>query len=207
MLLLRVRIPDRPGSLGQVATAMGTVGADIWAIEIVEKSPDGTVTDDFMLSLPANVMPDSLVAACTALPGVEVTWVSLYPDTWGIESDLEVLDDIAANPRQGLQTLTLAAPRVFHCQWAVLAELRDGTRLQASELAPELTREQLNRLVPLDQLHRQGADDTWLPGWGDMELAVAPLRGNRLLILGRQGGPRFLDSELLRLRHLSGIAA
>ena len=29
VFLLRIALPDRPGSLGAIATAMGTVGADI----------------------------------------------------------------------------------------------------------------------------------------------------------------------------------
>ena len=35
MFLMRVTLPDRPGSLGSVATAMGGVGGDINAVEIV----------------------------------------------------------------------------------------------------------------------------------------------------------------------------
>ncbi|HEV2930725.1 MAG TPA: ACT domain-containing protein, partial [Propionibacteriaceae bacterium] len=49
--MMRVSLPDRPGSLGSVATAMGGVGADINAVEIVEKG-DGTVVDDFIVDLP-----------------------------------------------------------------------------------------------------------------------------------------------------------
>ncbi|MCW2770497.1 MAG: amino acid-binding protein, partial [Aeromicrobium sp.] len=35
--LLRVELPDVPGSLGTLATALGGAGADIEAIEIVER--------------------------------------------------------------------------------------------------------------------------------------------------------------------------
>ena len=48
MFLLRVALPDRPGSLGAVATALGTAGADIQAVEIVEKY-EGFAVDDFMV--------------------------------------------------------------------------------------------------------------------------------------------------------------
>ena len=50
MFLLRVALPDRPGSLGAVATALGTAGADIQAVEIVEKY-EGFAVDDFMVCL------------------------------------------------------------------------------------------------------------------------------------------------------------
>jgi hypothetical protein len=207
VLLLRILLPDRPGSLGQVATAMGQAGADISAIEIVEKRPDGSVIDDFMLTMPPNSLVETLVSACTALEGVEVQWLSRYPDTWGIESDLEVLDEIAAHPRRAQRTLAMHAPRVFHCQWATIVDTINGIQLHATEHAPELPVDKVKTLAPLNKLHRQAVGEDWLEGWGEMALAVAPLKKGRVLILGRQGGPEFLDSELLRLRHLSGIAS
>ena len=75
VFLMRVVLPDRPGSLGAVATAMGTISADINAVEIVEKY-EGYAVDDFMLELPAGVAPDALITACTSVPGVEVVWLS-----------------------------------------------------------------------------------------------------------------------------------
>jgi UTP:GlnB (protein PII) uridylyltransferase len=54
---MRLTLPDRPGSLGSVATAMGSVGADINAVQIVEKTTDGSVVDDFIVDLPPNQLP------------------------------------------------------------------------------------------------------------------------------------------------------
>ena len=62
---------DVPGALGKVATTMGTVDADISAVEIVEKG-DGYAIDDFILSLPTETMPDTLVSTCDQLEGVKV---------------------------------------------------------------------------------------------------------------------------------------
>ena len=50
--LMRVELPDVPGSLGRVATAIGEAGGDIEAIEIVEKR-DGFAVDDVLLEIPA----------------------------------------------------------------------------------------------------------------------------------------------------------
>ncbi|MFA6577150.1 MAG: ACT domain-containing protein, partial [Nocardioides sp.] len=47
--MLRVKLPDVPGSLGRLATAVGEAGGDIEAIEIVEKHHDGTAVDDVLL--------------------------------------------------------------------------------------------------------------------------------------------------------------
>ena len=57
MFLMRITLPDRPGSLGSVATAMGSVGADINAVEIVEKKSDESVVDDFIVDLPPTSCP------------------------------------------------------------------------------------------------------------------------------------------------------
>ena len=63
--LMRVSLPDRPGSLGLVASAVGSVGGDINAVEIVEKG-DGVVVDDFIVDLPPDRLPETMIAACGA---------------------------------------------------------------------------------------------------------------------------------------------
>ncbi|MGC1736116.1 MAG: amino acid-binding protein, partial [Mycobacterium sp.] len=35
--LLRVQLADRPGSLGSLAVALGSVGADILSLDVVER--------------------------------------------------------------------------------------------------------------------------------------------------------------------------
>ncbi len=65
--LLRVELPDVPGSLGRLATAIGEAGGDIEAIEIVEKSHQGWAVDDVLLETAPGAMPDSIVSACNAL--------------------------------------------------------------------------------------------------------------------------------------------
>ena len=47
--LLRVALPDVPGSLGRLATAIGLAGGNIEAIEIVEHRADGVAVDDVFL--------------------------------------------------------------------------------------------------------------------------------------------------------------
>ena len=51
MLLMRISLPRRPGALGTVATALGSLDADINLVEIVEKGPDFEI-DEFILDLP-----------------------------------------------------------------------------------------------------------------------------------------------------------
>ena len=42
--VVRIRLPDRPGALGQVASRIGAVGGDIVAIDILDRSGAGPST-------------------------------------------------------------------------------------------------------------------------------------------------------------------
>jgi ACT domain-containing protein len=51
-VVLHVRLPDRPGALGAVASRIGAIGADITDV-IVARHSDGSAVDAFHLTLPA----------------------------------------------------------------------------------------------------------------------------------------------------------
>ena len=205
VFLLRVVLPDRPGSLGAVATAMGLVHADINAVEIVEKY-EGFAIDDFMVELPATVAADSLITACSTVPGVEVVWLSHYPESWGLQADVDVLNAMTEDPEHAEEILTLEAPAVFRVSWAVLVDRRTGEILIQTELAPDLTPADVAGFGALDQLHDLELPEGWLSGWGDTIIAVAPFRTDATIVLARRGGPEFLKSELARLNHLAALA-
>lgn len=205
MFLLRIALPDRPGSLGALATAMGTVGADINAVEIVEKY-EGFAIDDFMLELPTGVQPDSLITACTSIPGVEVLWLSHYPEQWGLQGDVDVLNHMTEYPERAEEILTLESPEVFRVTWAVLIDRAGGRVLAKTDLAPDLTPDGIAALGPLDTLRSDELPDGWLEGWSGTLIAVAPFRSDASIVVARRGGPEYLKSELARLRHLAALA-
>ncbi|MDQ7992454.1 MAG: amino acid-binding protein [Propionicimonas sp.] len=205
MFLLRLALPDRPGSLGAVATAMGTVGADINAVEIVEKY-EGYAIDDFMLELPAGIQPDSLITVCTSIPGVEVMWLSHYPEQWGLQGDVDVLNHMTEYPERAEEILTLESPEVFRVTWAVLVDRDTGSVLAKTDLAPDLDEAGIASLGPLDDLRSDELPEGWLAGWRDTLIAVAPFRTTASIVIARRGGPEFLKSELARLRHLTALA-
>jgi hypothetical protein len=202
VLLLRVMLPDRPGSLGLVATAMGTCGADISAIEVVGKQ-DGNAINDFMLTMPPGTLPDTLVSTCNELDGVRVLWLSRYPDSWGLESDIETLNRMSDDPEHAGEILTEAAPTVFHAQWAMWTS-PDRVRV-CTQLAPELTAVPSEVFGDLDVLQRLLLPAGWMEGWSETVCAVAPTPAGGAVVIGRQGGPEFLDSEMNRLRHLAAM--
>jgi len=205
VFLMRVALPDRPGSLGAVATAIGTLGADISAVSIVQRG-EGSAVDDFIVDLPPGRFPDGLVSACHSIDGVRVEWISRYPEGAGLETDLEALERMLADPDNAAETLTSAAPGVFHTHWALLIERGSEPRITFSTtLAPDLSAAELAALAPLDEPRRVQVSPTFVAKWGETVIALAPVRNARTVVVGRQGGPAFLDSELARLKHLAGL--
>jgi hypothetical protein len=206
VFLMRVRLPDRPGQLGAVATAMGGVGGDINAVEIVEKG-DGVVVDDFIVDLPPGAMPENIVTACQALEGVRVEWISRYPEGGGLQSDLEALERMTADPGHAAETLVSLCPVVFRSHWATLLQT-DGSLampIYSTTLAPDLTPEVAATFGPFDATHRTDLPSGWSPGWGETTLVVTPITRDRVIVIGRLGGPAFLESEIARLHHLAAL--
>lgn len=205
MFLLRVALPDRPGSLGAVATAMGTVGADIQAVEIVEKYESYAV-DDFMVEVPHGTLPDALVTSCNGIAGVEVLWFSHYPVGWGLQADVAVLDDMTESPERAEQILTEAAPVVFRVNWAAQVDQTDGRIVTRTPMTPDVPLLPLDHLGPLSEVRGSELPAGWLPGWPELLIASAPFKQGTALVLARNGGPPFIKSELARLRHLAALA-
>lgn len=204
MFLLRLILPDRPGSLGAVATALGQARADINAVEIVERG-EGYAIDDFMLTLPPDSHPDALFTACAGLPDVEVMWVSRYPDNWSLVGDADVLDEMTTTPERAGEILLHAAPAVFHSTWALVVD-RAGGVLAGTELAPVGVTLDPALLGPLGTPHVTTWRAGWAQGWGEHSVAVVPLPADgRALVIGRPV-PEYRRSELVRLRHLAMLS-
>ncbi|MBU8809686.1 amino acid-binding protein [Mycolicibacterium goodii] len=211
--LLRVQLEDRPGSLGSLAVALGSVGADILSLDVVERGP-GFAIDDLVVELPAGSMPDTLITAAENLSGVYVD--SIRPHTGLLEAhrELELIDHIAAARTKGdkLQVLAAEAPRVLRVGWCTVVRSTGDSaeRLAASNGAPE-TQATTAPWLPLQ--HAAALDETedWVPQvWRDMDttLAAAPLGDHdTAVMLGRPGGPGFRPSEVARLGYLAGIVA
>src|SRR5690242_14754626 len=133
MLLLRVELPNVPGSLGRLATAIGAAGGDIEALEIVEKRLDGTDVDDVLLDMVDGAMPDSVVSACNAVEGVRALWISRYLAGGSLFPDLEAVESLTADPGAALDRLVEALPVAFRCEWAARLSLRaQGIEIEAA---------------------------------------------------------------------------
>ncbi len=209
--LLRLVVPDRPGILGAVATALGDAGIDIVSIDVLERG-GGVAVDDVVVELPRDRVPDSLITAVRAVPGVEVEALRPFAGPLDTHRELELLEALARTAEDAAAKLLAAElPRVFHAGWAVvLSATSDAWEVAAaSEAAPGFEGLALP-WMPLPGPRLLSSEDEWMPErWREMaiEMMVAPYGGpGCAVVVGRSGGPAFRRSELLRLAHLTGIA-
>jgi hypothetical protein len=200
--LLRVELPDVPGSLGRLATAIGSVGGNINAIEIVEHAADGTAVDDVFIEAEPGVMPDSVVSACNTLEGVRVLWISRYGAGGNLFLDLEAVEGMTQDPPHAANRLVDMLPDVFRVDWGMRVR-RDGehvvlvhrTTAAPGEIPEGLRWRDVSRAERLE-----------LPQWPDLLMAACPLTKDQLVVVARRGGPEILDSEIARLAHLVALA-
>ncbi|MCT7659190.1 amino acid-binding protein [Mycobacterium deserti] len=211
--LLRVELEDRPGSLGALAVALGSAGADILSLDVVERAA-GLAVDDLVVDLPRGAMPDALITAAEKVDGVYVD--SVRPHTGLLEAhrELELIDHIAAaGPKSNqLQVLVDEAPKVLRVGWCTVVRRTDSGphRVVGSHGAPE-TQAADTPWLPLTHAEALDGSAGWVPQvWRDMDttLAAAPLGDvDTAVVLGRPGGPVFRPSEVARLGYLAGIVA
>ncbi len=209
--LIRIQLPDRPGALGAVATALGKVGVDILSLDVVERR-SGIAIDDLVVELPAGRLPDVLITAAESVDGVEVDAVRPWAGVLDTHRELELVEEIAADPAHGLQAFTDGVPKIIRAGWAVVLGVSGGQphRLAGSFAAPETIVADLP-WWPLRRATTLDGEDPWVPPpWRELgtELAATPLGGtDRALLVGRPGGPMFRAAEVARLEHLAGIVA
>jgi hypothetical protein len=209
--LLRLVVPDRPGTLGAVATSLGASGIDIVSVDVVERS-HGVAVDDIVVELPADRVADSLITAAMAVPGVQVESLRPFAGPLDTHRELDLLEALAPAGEGTAKVLAAELPRVFRSGWAVVLSGpgTDARLLAASDAAPSLEGVRLPWLPMRSPLLLPSEGD-WVPQrWQELavEMMAAPLGDEgTAVLLGRSGGPAFRRSELLRLTHLTGIAA
>ncbi|MFD0684670.1 amino acid-binding protein [Actinomadura fibrosa] len=200
LLRIRVRLPDRPGSLGQVARTLGAAGADVVQMAVLERA-EGRALDDFTVAWPAGAGIERLTGGLGSVPGVDVVgiWPTVEPQ--GAFPDATVIGQVAAVPERGAEILADAVPGILSADWAALAEDGPGGEtvlVHASVGGMEGAR--LPGLRPLRPRAFTAPDG--------VQYAVCPLgTGGLALVIARTGAPPFHATEVLRLEQLAAAAA
>lgn len=204
--LLRVRLPDQPGVLGRVATALGNVGADIESIVVVDRAESYAV-DDLIVGLPAGALADRLVSAVTSVSGVVVESFQRHHGRRRVYDDLTLLDD-ATSSAAPLQVLVEGLPELLQVSYALVVGLAaDGVGIAAA--SPGAPDGEMRHWLPITAAEQINAADLWDDpdaAGPDCELLAAPFRGESAILLGRIGGPAFLPAEVTRVAHLARLA-
>lgn len=214
LFTLRVSLPDRPGSLGALAGALGHGGANIVSLEVVERD-DGVAVDELTVKAPSGLQ-EALKAATAAVPGLLVEDVRPADMFLHLSSPLELAATLVASPAgKVLSTLVDDLAGAVWADWVAIIDRSDPPQvLQRSAGAP--TFEGLRTpWMPVEGPRRLSAGD-WMPSsWtmpalvtrqGQPEVAVAPLTGGTVLMAGRDKGPRFRTTELEEMGSLAQIA-
>ena len=205
--VLRVGIPDRPGALGAVASALGEACVDIESLEVIDRW-EGMAYDD--VRVVTTVGAQRLRTIFEAVPGVVVEAVHDVPAVDGA-SPTGLAAAVAEDG--GLHQLVHGLPAALHASWAVA--VGDGSQglvtHAASVGAPDLPAGLRIPCFPLKGVRRL-PQAAWMPAqWrgdaGSCEIAAAVLDAPyAAVLLGRRGGPRFRPNELQRLGELARIA-
>ncbi len=126
--MVRVWLPDRPGALGQVASRIGAVHADVVGIEILERG-GGSAIDELTVTLADPALLDLLISEIRQVDGVAVEDVRPVapgrPE--GSMAALLAAEAIVSAPAGERYGLACCALRTLvDGDWAVALRLPDG---------------------------------------------------------------------------------
>lgn len=198
IFVLRISLPDVPGSLGRVASAFGAGGVNILTLDVVDRE-DGLAVDEFRVEAPDG-MQEALRRAGEEVPGFTVEYVRPLEAFRHVLEPLELAARLADAGPDAVANLVEDLPDALGASWAIAFDRSDDPprTVSASIGAPSLARLPASWLDP-DR-------GPWRTETG-LEVAAAPLGAGAGLLLGRERGPRFRLAELRHVRLLAQIAA
>jgi ACT domain len=203
---LRISVPDRPGSLGRVTSAIGSAGGDIAKLDVLE-SEAGRALDDVYVQVRDAAHLSRLAGTVGALAGVVIQGVQHPAPPATGHTELELVQQVLSQPGRSLQTLVDGAPGALGADWAALIEYgADGAQsavLATSTRAPKPASE-----IAVSAPLRLGAVRVLHPRTGEPYdgAALVPLTGTNVgLLLIREAGVDFHRSELWRFGPLGAI--
>jgi GNAT superfamily N-acetyltransferase/ACT domain-containing protein len=194
---LHVELEDRPGRLGELATAVGSAGCNIVSLHVVgEPADDGAVTDELLVKVPEGAEPARVVAAveqagipCTLLVRADATELA-DPATTALALARMVAADPGSAPRAVATMLRaqLVDPSVE--QPGHVHTLRVGSQHLRLARAWPFTATELSRAAALLELSAQLSLRAPQHPGGDELVVVLPNGSHvRLRLAGPTDGP------------------
>jgi hypothetical protein len=204
--VLRVSLPDRPGSLHALTGACRAAGADIVSLDVIERS-GGIAVDDLCVTVNN---PSVLTASIDHLPGTAVMSMRQVASFRDMDGALALATAMVVEGRGAVRLLVDRLPEALWAGWAIgVARGWNGLEVLAASkgaIAPD-TSHWLPLIAPR-RLHRSDVViDYSTTAFNGLELAAAPLgQTTSAIIVARRGGPQFVDRELRQLDLLAKVA-
>jgi hypothetical protein len=202
---LRISVPDTPGTLGRATTAIGAAGGDIAGIDVLE-SQAGRALDDVFVTVRDATHLAAVTSAVSAEPGIQVVGVQQpVPPVTG-HTDLELCQQVLAQPGRAVRTLVDGAPAKLGADWAAVLAF-DPTGAQEAVLAvsggaPDAESIRLTAPLRLGSVTLvDPTTDRPYAGTALVPLGEGPLG----LVLVRTDGLDFHQSELYRLGQVGSV--
>jgi hypothetical protein len=197
LMHLRMSVPDRPGMLAQITTALADAGADIRTIAVLERE-SGRAIDDIYVSWPQAKLPSLLTERLATVRGVTILGIRPSRQVPGAFPDIDLLSQVLATASRGLDTLVDMAALAFGADWAASVTYASGAPVvmyASGALEGQIVLPGLAVIRPT-AIEQDG-----------VQLAATPLSPfDAVLVLGRSELPSFHQAELERIRRVTELA-
>lgn len=191
-----------------MASAIGRAGGNIISLDVIG-SVDGVAVDD--ITVEADTDAVALRIAIEQVPSVVVETVMAAQDFRDPAAPLELAAQMVVAGSGAVPLLVEGLPAALWASWAiVVASTHTGPEIIHSSARPPDVGGLETPWMPLEQVRRLPRAP-WMPqAWrqlADLQVVAAPLaQRNTAVVLARDNGPRFLDSEVTQLARLATIA-
>lgn len=193
---LRVSVPDRPGSLAALTTALASAGANVHSVAVIDRE-GGRAIDDLLLDWPYGRAWDAVTAAVETCPGVRVHGLRHIAEP-SLTYDADLIGQVVADPQRAIETVIDGLPHLLLADWCALFDRRDARQPDyATPGAP----------VPLPETDHPLSRPRTLAVDGE-SLLLVPIPSSELRVLvGRYAGPGFTRAEMHRCQSIVATTA
>ncbi len=197
---IRLSIPDQPGTLGRVASAIGVAGGDVHEIQVLACDL-GRAVDDVWVRVSSPQHLERLVRGLTSMRGVEVEGVRSNVSEISRLGELELISAVLATG--DLQVLVNQAVAALDLTWAAVIDapfvgvdtVQEPRVLVSSAQGPAVG---ATIGLPVRLSARRNDRDGAV-----LVIPLTPTEG--ALVVARQEGPAFHTNEVYRFGELGKV--